>query len=198
MKGLSLRQPWLTAILHLGKRIENRTWNTSYRGEVLLHASAGVGSLTTFSDACDIIARTVDELAWVNFRDRFLGIRMLGERAVFVPGKEMVLGGIVAQARIVGVIPPCRPRPPKPTIKKTQTFKDAFAIRCSHTWHAPEQHAFELAEVRPLYFTPFKGALTLFEVPDDIARKAGVNNCAHSVPACDACVTHDTIQANST
>lgn len=36
---LSLRQPWAWAIMHAGKTIENRTWETSYRGHFWLHAS---------------------------------------------------------------------------------------------------------------------------------------------------------------
>lgn len=32
MKGLSLRQPWAWAVVHAGKTIENRRWNTSFRG----------------------------------------------------------------------------------------------------------------------------------------------------------------------
>jgi hypothetical protein len=37
MKAVSIRQPWGFAILHLGKDIENRTWNTRIRGRVLIH-----------------------------------------------------------------------------------------------------------------------------------------------------------------
>lgn len=33
-------QPWVHAILYQGKGIENRTWKTSYRGWLALHASA--------------------------------------------------------------------------------------------------------------------------------------------------------------
>lgn len=37
--ALSLREPWLTAVLDLGKRIENRRWNTNFRGRFWLHAA---------------------------------------------------------------------------------------------------------------------------------------------------------------
>ncbi len=40
MKALSIRPPWAHAIAHLGKRVENRTWATRYRGPVLIHASS--------------------------------------------------------------------------------------------------------------------------------------------------------------
>lgn len=42
MKALSIRQPWAYAILYLGKRVENRTWHTRYRGPIYLHASGGL------------------------------------------------------------------------------------------------------------------------------------------------------------
>lgn len=40
MYALSIKQPWVHAILHLGKDIENRTWQRAYRGVIALHASA--------------------------------------------------------------------------------------------------------------------------------------------------------------
>ena len=38
MKALSIQQPWSYAILYLGKNIENRTWNTNFRGEFYIHS----------------------------------------------------------------------------------------------------------------------------------------------------------------
>lgn len=38
MKALTIRQPWVHAILHLGKRIENRSWAPTFRGVFALHA----------------------------------------------------------------------------------------------------------------------------------------------------------------
>lgn len=40
MKALSIWQPWASLIIHGGKDVENRPWRTSYRGELLIHASA--------------------------------------------------------------------------------------------------------------------------------------------------------------
>lgn len=42
LKALSIRQPWAWAIVHALKDIENRTWPTSYRGPVLIHAAKGM------------------------------------------------------------------------------------------------------------------------------------------------------------
>jgi hypothetical protein len=41
MKALSIRQPWAWLIVNGYKDIENRTWNTKFRGLVLIHASKG-------------------------------------------------------------------------------------------------------------------------------------------------------------
>lgn len=35
---LTVRQPWAWAIIHAGKDVENRTWSTGYRGDLLIHA----------------------------------------------------------------------------------------------------------------------------------------------------------------
>lgn len=41
MKVISLLQPWATLVVLGHKKIETRSWNTSYRGPLLIHASAG-------------------------------------------------------------------------------------------------------------------------------------------------------------
>lgn len=42
MKALSIRQPWAWLIVHAGKDIENRTWQTKFRGRFLVHAAGGM------------------------------------------------------------------------------------------------------------------------------------------------------------
>lgn len=39
MKALSIKQPWASLIAQGIKDIENRTWKTSYRGRIYIHAS---------------------------------------------------------------------------------------------------------------------------------------------------------------
>ena len=39
MKALSIAQPWAECIVSKGKNIENRTWDTKFRGYVAIHAS---------------------------------------------------------------------------------------------------------------------------------------------------------------
>lgn len=40
MKALSIKQPWVHAILNEGKDVENRNWTSKHRGWIALHASA--------------------------------------------------------------------------------------------------------------------------------------------------------------
>jgi hypothetical protein len=37
-KVLTVRQPWASAIIWAGKDVENRSWPTSYRGRLYVHA----------------------------------------------------------------------------------------------------------------------------------------------------------------
>lgn len=40
--ALSIRQPWVWGILSAGKDIENRDWQTRFRGRFAIHASKGM------------------------------------------------------------------------------------------------------------------------------------------------------------
>lgn len=39
VKALTIRQPWAWAIIYAGKNVENRRWQTSFRGPLLIHAA---------------------------------------------------------------------------------------------------------------------------------------------------------------
>lgn len=39
LKALSLHQPWAWAVVHGYKDVENRSWSTTHRGPLLIHAS---------------------------------------------------------------------------------------------------------------------------------------------------------------
>lgn len=39
MKVITIKQPWASLIVSGYKKIETRSWNTKYRGELLIHAS---------------------------------------------------------------------------------------------------------------------------------------------------------------
>jgi hypothetical protein len=41
IKALSLLQPWASLVVMGAKQIETRSWNTAYRGVLMIHASKG-------------------------------------------------------------------------------------------------------------------------------------------------------------
>lgn len=51
MKALSIRQPWAWLIVHGGKDVENRSWQTQIRGRFLVHASHGMSRQEYFEAA---------------------------------------------------------------------------------------------------------------------------------------------------
>jgi hypothetical protein len=65
MKTLSIKQPWAGLIINGVKDIENRTWQTKYRGKILVHA-CGTKKQFKYSDfltqdqllsVCDFLVR---------------------------------------------------------------------------------------------------------------------------------------------
>jgi len=90
MKALSIRQPWAELIIQGRKTIELRTWQTSYRGRIAIHASQTVreeaciaygldparvvrGVLVGTAELVDI--STLDEAAWEILRGEHLSLR---------------------------------------------------------------------------------------------------------------------------
>jgi hypothetical protein len=43
MKAITLTQPWATLVATGAKQIETRSWSTSYRGPLAIHAAKGLG-----------------------------------------------------------------------------------------------------------------------------------------------------------
>ena len=91
MKAISIRQPWVWAILNAGKDIENRDWPTRYRGRVLLHASKGMTN-DEYEDCVDTI---------VTIRRNDLTVTSYLH---IPPAKELLRGGICGEAEIVDCV----------------------------------------------------------------------------------------------
>ncbi len=58
MKALSIRQPWAWLIVNGYKDIENRSWNTKFRGPVLIHASSRRPTCAEVQAAREILDKT--------------------------------------------------------------------------------------------------------------------------------------------
>jgi hypothetical protein len=75
MKCISIKQPWAWAIFH-GKPVENRTWKTDYRGDLLIHASRNFD---------------FDGLEWMN--KNMLPVHFTHDHPVFVAGA--IIGKVI-------------------------------------------------------------------------------------------------------
>lgn len=63
MKALSINQPWSWLIVNGYKTVENRDWNTKYRGEFLIHAGKRIDhSAYEFLEDTDIDCPSPSEL----------------------------------------------------------------------------------------------------------------------------------------
>lgn len=54
MRVLTVKQPWAWALISGPKRVENRTWETSYRGPLLIHAGKSHSDLTLARDLFEL------------------------------------------------------------------------------------------------------------------------------------------------
>lgn len=155
-RALSIVQPWAHAIVHLGKTIENRDWRgCSFRGEILIHASKGVGSKSHFAMAC---AMVLDALA-----------PDLPPEATRDVG--CLRGGIVGRARIVGQVDNARCSERWRARIGATTFAETRDLTTDERRWWTGGFALVLADVEPVPFVACKGALGLWTVPPD-ARAA--------------------------
>lgn len=74
---LSVRQPWAAAIIHLGKDVENRPWDTSCRGPLLIHASKRKPQPEEMAALFDLLG-PVDEDQVLNRIERVYGTLQYG------------------------------------------------------------------------------------------------------------------------
>lgn len=184
MKAISIRQPWAWAILNAGKRVENRDWRgCSYRGPVLLHAAKTM-VLRDFDEAVEDILDAAklddDAISSLAFTRNIETIR-------WRPAPGLHLGGIVGRARIVdvydqrnaaghrmklGVCVGCGYR--EPSTEELLAGADAGLFDCPHAdpWASRGCIGLVLADVEPMPFIPYPGALGFFDVPDRLVGLA--------------------------
>lgn len=168
MRALSGMQPWWLAIIHLGKRIENRVEASSshkalrtYRSPFLLHASARVGTRQDFDDAVSSIGNIIGNARFEEFRAAYLDVKYYGDcDSWYIPNEAVPLGCIVGRARCVGLITPDG----DPFDLEARAAIER--LKPDMRWHIPGQWGHILDDVVPApIHVPCKGALGLWEVP---------------------------------
>lgn len=89
MRALSIRQPWAWLIVNGFKDVENRTWKTKYRGEVLIHAS-----------------KTYDKVDY-NYLKSMIGSESVDKLLLAGLHPEKFLGGIIGKVEITDCVEQC-------------------------------------------------------------------------------------------
>ena len=149
MKAISLLQPWATLMVIGAKKVETRSWNTKYRGWILIHASKG------FPPECRPLC----------FTDPF---RQYLSSYVVLPK-----GAIIGMVNLKGTGPTDRFKTMKseggihiPNLAHELAFGDYSPAR--YGWYCEDAVKFE----KPI---PYKGALSIWEFPDEILMEHGVH-----------------------
>jgi hypothetical protein len=88
MRAICIRQPWAWLIVNGFKTIENRTWKTERRGEVLVHASKNL-TLKSYVEIKNLICQHPD---------------IVGIADLIPPMAELETGGIVGAVTITDCV----------------------------------------------------------------------------------------------
>lgn len=138
MLALSIRQPWASLILKAGKDIENRNWPTAYRGRILIHAAKGM-TRAEHEDAIEFAVRAITVAAE---RRNDPAAKRVTLRQLGFAFDDLPRGGIVGSVEIAGCV------------------RDSVS-----PWFVGT-YGFVLRDPQPLPFTPWKGQLGFFDVPE--------------------------------
>lgn len=164
MRTISLWRPWPWAIVHAGKRVENRDWEIKYRGDIVLHAAKKWDE-----DAVFFIQRNA----------------MAAGIQVMCPGEKTMhpAGVLYAIATLTDCLPVAafdadaeeldavRRRALEQGAPIEQIERRMAFIRSQQRW-AFGEYCWILDNIRPLAHVPWKGSQGIFDVPDHIVQEA--------------------------
>jgi len=164
MKVISLIQPWATLVVIGAKKIETRSWNTSYRGEILIHASkkmTGEYKRLCETEPFKTALKDVNELP-------------LGK----IIGKVNIVSTIKTEDIIYvsdGMIP---------LKERTKYNKNHWDIEFAFGDYSPGRFGWLLSN--PVSFTnhyPINGAMSFWNFDERICLKCGCtdDNCRHGI-----------------
>lgn len=153
MKCLTVRQPWAHMIANLGKTIENRTWETRYRGLLAIHAGAYSG----WDKAAE--SSPVATEAW----KRWATVPATGDLAAPLTRGAAYsffsFGAVIAVAELAA----CHRDEETALHRPGMPRCSPWAVRGA--WH------WVLRDVRPLAEpVPCKGKLGLWRLPEDVEK----------------------------
>ena len=133
MKTLSIRQPWAFLIIEGIKDIENRTWQTGYRGELLIHT----GKMFDFN-ALDYLYNQGSFDLCSTIVQHFKIRKNPNHRVYCADTSEM--GGIIGKVNL-----------------------DDIVTNSKSKWADKDCFHWEISNAKPLTFIPCAGKLLLYE-----------------------------------
>jgi activating signal cointegrator 1 len=160
--ALTLTQPWASLVAQRYKRIETRSWATSHRGPVAIHAAKGLADLGGESGLAALCAREP-------FRAALHAAGITGP-------KELPRGAVVAVAYLAGVVPVEELAGPGYVAVLSPHHRDQrwplTPYEAAFGDYRPGRYAWLLADIQALPEPfPAKGALGLWPwtVPAEVA-----------------------------
>lgn len=142
MRALSLTQPWATLVAIGAKSIETRSWHTMHRGPIAIHAAKKFPN-----DARCICPRPPFAAA-------------LGDEVLYT-GMVLAIANLVECFRF--------DERTERLIRRRSALGNLPAFEAEFGDFAPGRHGFVLRDVRRLETPiPYKGALGLWTLPDDL------------------------------
>jgi len=149
MKALSLWQPWAQLVVWGQKRVETRTWMTSYSGPLLIHASAAMrDDYMRWIETDRHFAKAFAHMGWKHWSEAY---------------GDLPFGALIGQVNLhlcLGVGSPALRRSGFLT-ESELAFGDYSYGRYAWLFHDPVQ--FE----HPI---PYRGRQRLFNVPDEVVK----------------------------
>jgi hypothetical protein len=168
MLALSIRQPHIYGMIHLGKRFENRDDSRGvvpnvcrHVGPFLLHASGGM----TRRELCDALDAWQDDG------------RITGAQHTELVRAKLPRGGIVGYARAIGRVDPegwfhgPDGRYPASLVVDADALDERWWNGRSMSCRSGGGHALVLDDVRELPFIECLGRLGMWRVPADVLRR---------------------------
>lgn len=169
MKALSLTQPWPWIILHLGKRIENRSRNIgNHQGPLLLHAAKRMSS-TDWWSAYDFVHKRLGQAPADSIPSPFPAGFDRAFTMTSLDHPALPRGAIVAQCNVVGQWDR------RTGLTQLSLYPDEWLdqqwLEQRQRWYM-DAHAYVLSDVRAIATpVPCKGALGFWNVPDAVLQQ---------------------------
>jgi hypothetical protein len=150
MKALTLTQPYASLVAVSAKKIETRSWSTSYRGSLAIHAAKGFPKWA--KEIC------LEDPFWVSLGKEWCAFG----RQYSNPARKLPLGAVLATCRLANVLP----------VEVLDNAGNVFGVSLpplseqekAFGDYNPGRYAWILEDVKTLAVPiPAKGALGLWE-----------------------------------